>query len=427
MPDNEDLYEILQVHPLALPEVIQAAYRRLAQLYHPDANPALESTELMSRLNRAYEVLSDPEKRAAYDLERNLPAASPDAAPAQTEEPETRPVRRSRSQAPDYFTIGSTKAQVSRVQGAPDSTYSDDMHEGERWFYPTGSEGRGNIVVFDRRGRVEGWFSSGGLKVKLEPGPSSTTAHLFTIGSHKDDLARLQGTPDSIIVPSRYTRAEIQRQRQDARESRTLMREVAKTLGERYEPEPEVNDSFDYDADRETWHYPGGEVEFSVATGRVTGWWDDGGAFKVERKPEVLDRGWDGSDFFTLGSTMAEVRKAQGRPTSTIPLNNERWRYSDILEYVEFDCQSKRVRSWNNYYGNLKTKVLPGPFASQEPEFSLGSHRDHVVQLQGTPRSIKISQHFDDEVWEYSGGRVVFSSSTNRVIGWENREGLLRV
>ncbi len=36
MPETEDLYEIMQVHPSAHPEVIQAAYRRLAQLYGPD-------------------------------------------------------------------------------------------------------------------------------------------------------------------------------------------------------------------------------------------------------------------------------------------------------------------------------------------------------------------------------------------------------
>ena len=40
MPESEDLYEILQVHPSAHPEVIQAAYRRLALLYHPDHNPS---------------------------------------------------------------------------------------------------------------------------------------------------------------------------------------------------------------------------------------------------------------------------------------------------------------------------------------------------------------------------------------------------
>ena len=66
--ETEDLYEILQVHPAAHPGVIQAAYRRLTLLYHPDRNPSQEADEMMTRLNLAYETLSDPVRRAAYDL-----------------------------------------------------------------------------------------------------------------------------------------------------------------------------------------------------------------------------------------------------------------------------------------------------------------------------------------------------------------------
>ena len=67
MPETENLYEILQVHPSAHPDVIRAAYRRLSLLYHPDRNPSPEATEMMAAINYAYEVLGDPEKRAAYD------------------------------------------------------------------------------------------------------------------------------------------------------------------------------------------------------------------------------------------------------------------------------------------------------------------------------------------------------------------------
>ena len=70
MPESADLYEILQVHPSAYPEVIEAAYRRLAQIYHPDRNPAPDAEERMTEINRAYEVLRDPQKRAAYDRQR---------------------------------------------------------------------------------------------------------------------------------------------------------------------------------------------------------------------------------------------------------------------------------------------------------------------------------------------------------------------
>ena len=73
MASQQDHYEVLQVHPSAHPDVIQSAYRRLALLYHPDTNPAPEAVEMMARLNEAYEVLRDPERRAAYDRQRGIP------------------------------------------------------------------------------------------------------------------------------------------------------------------------------------------------------------------------------------------------------------------------------------------------------------------------------------------------------------------
>ena len=87
MPETEDLYEILQVHPAAQPEIIQAAYRKLAQLYHPDRNPSRDGTAKMTRINDAYEMLSDPKKRAAYDKSRKAQASS---AKTEAEEPERR-------------------------------------------------------------------------------------------------------------------------------------------------------------------------------------------------------------------------------------------------------------------------------------------------------------------------------------------------
>ena len=59
----EDYYEILQVHPLAEPDIIEAAYKRLVRKYHPDFNQDPKAQEQMKKINRAYGVLKDPEKR----------------------------------------------------------------------------------------------------------------------------------------------------------------------------------------------------------------------------------------------------------------------------------------------------------------------------------------------------------------------------
>ena len=66
-----DAYKTLQVDPEADPEVIQAAFRRLAQKWHPDVASEPEAVRRMTSINRAWEVLGDPARRAAYDRARS--------------------------------------------------------------------------------------------------------------------------------------------------------------------------------------------------------------------------------------------------------------------------------------------------------------------------------------------------------------------
>ncbi|MGQ9494224.1 MAG: tetratricopeptide repeat protein [Anaerolineae bacterium] len=67
-----DYYRVLQVDPDAEQEVIEAAYRRLAQKYHPDTSKAADAAERMKKINIAYETLRDPVKRAVYDQQRAM-------------------------------------------------------------------------------------------------------------------------------------------------------------------------------------------------------------------------------------------------------------------------------------------------------------------------------------------------------------------
>ena len=73
-----DHYSELGVTPQAEPEVIRAAYRVLAQRYHPDRQTcvSLAFDDKMVRLNRAYSVLSQADSRRAYDLSRSEPHAA---------------------------------------------------------------------------------------------------------------------------------------------------------------------------------------------------------------------------------------------------------------------------------------------------------------------------------------------------------------
>lgn len=62
-----DYYEILGVSRDADKEELKQAYRRLARKYHPDVNKEPGAEETFKEINRAYEVLSEPETRARYD------------------------------------------------------------------------------------------------------------------------------------------------------------------------------------------------------------------------------------------------------------------------------------------------------------------------------------------------------------------------
>ena len=65
---KRDYYEVLGVSKNATPEELKKAYRKLALQYHPDRNPGdKEAEEKFKEAAEAYDVLSNPDKKARYD------------------------------------------------------------------------------------------------------------------------------------------------------------------------------------------------------------------------------------------------------------------------------------------------------------------------------------------------------------------------
>lgn len=65
----EDLYKLLEIEENATQEMIKKSFRKLSLKYHPDRNPA--GSDKFKKISNAYEILSDPQKRTKYNLEKN--------------------------------------------------------------------------------------------------------------------------------------------------------------------------------------------------------------------------------------------------------------------------------------------------------------------------------------------------------------------
>jgi len=67
MADSKDFYSVLGVTKTATPDEIKKAYRKLALEFHPDRNKTKEAEGKFKEVTKAYEVLSDPQKKQTYD------------------------------------------------------------------------------------------------------------------------------------------------------------------------------------------------------------------------------------------------------------------------------------------------------------------------------------------------------------------------
>lgn len=70
-----DYYAILGIKSTATEEEIKKAYRKKALQYHPDKNSSSTAEDIFKEINKAYETLSDAEKRRTYDLQQQTPSA----------------------------------------------------------------------------------------------------------------------------------------------------------------------------------------------------------------------------------------------------------------------------------------------------------------------------------------------------------------
>ena len=117
----KDHYAALGVNRDASQEEIKRAFRKLARKYHPDVAAGAEAEARFKEINAAYDVLKDPEKRAAYDT----PEPQPDPRPGGARGPGGGRVRpggpsgSARSSSPSRVARYRNAASWSAGRGAP--------------------------------------------------------------------------------------------------------------------------------------------------------------------------------------------------------------------------------------------------------------------------------------------------------------------
>ena len=180
--------------------------------------------------------------------------------------------------------------------------------------------------------------------VKNPESPTNIARDYFTIGSSKDEVIAVQGTPT------------------------------------------EFSDL--------VWHYGYSKVYFQ--DGHVKSW--DilySNPLKVKMIPQKTNK--NPNDYSTVGSSKDEVIAVQGTPTE---FNDLVWHYG----YSKVYFQDGHVKSWDILYSNpLKVKMIPQK-TNKNPNdyFTVGSSKDEVLAVQGTPTEL------NESIWNYGYSKVYF-------------------
>ena len=290
-----------------------------------------------------------------------------------------------------HFTLGSHQDDVIRLHGNPITAKIESNKES--WgFKESASWG---LVTIDRNTRkVIGWSNyEGVLKVKMKFGNNATEMTFVTVGSHQDDVVRIEGTPYRIEI----------------------------------------------DESEETWSYKGYNsyrswdsyniVKISRNDRKVVGWTNEGG-LKVRLDPgEHVTQ----SSHFTLGSHRDDVIRLQGTPQKVDKRTwGEVWTYSQGIRdsWVAIESRNDKVTSWYNSGGDIGTELRvllrPGNRTTHASYFTRGSHQDDVLRLQGTPSFVNYPSK-SEKKFGFASSTVTIDRRTDMVIRWDNASGNLKI
>lgn len=154
MADKRDYYDVLGVKRSASAEEIRSAYRKLARQYHPDVNKEEDAPKRFAEVQEAYDVLSDEEKRKAYDR------------------------------------FGHAGVGAAGGAGGPGGAQQGYGPGGARWTYTSGGQGAAGTHGFDDLGSIFEQMFSGAAGGGGAGSPFGAGARQRTRGPHAQPRPR---------------------------------------------------------------------------------------------------------------------------------------------------------------------------------------------------------------------------------------------
>lgn len=422
--DLDQFYETLGLSPGASQHDVKEAFRDLAEVWHPDRfahDPRLQqkAEEKLKEINEAYEHLRNfrPQKsgaRTSRPTQRKYSPRSQPQSPGQPGEPppespisseQTRKrthtwwilillvlivaclvyliLHSKRTSSPES---ASAKAGPSSTQAPPAHTPSPvpeqgAPHMGQREPHDVAKQAKERVdkVIDKYLSTTEPTpkspdtpqqktdpDESGRVGKKAQPvlpqqpiaNPTNrgSSGSFFTIGSTKDEVIVIQGTPDSF-----------------------------------------TGSSFRY-----------GTSDVHFKDGYVASWYNGYPRLRVRLLPTTMSS----TDYITGGSTKDEVLSVQGTPDS---FSKDRFRYGTSDVYFSYD----RVAGWYYGYPRLKVRLIPSAPPRATDYFTIGSTRDDVIHVQGTPDS------FSADRFRYGTSDVHFRDG--RIVNWYSGYPKLKV
>ncbi len=419
--DLRECYRILEVEPGATLDEVKRAYRELVKVWHPDRfthdlNLQRKAQEKLKQINHAYERICAVEPKGVPTSAggfSNSETTAHGETPSRPSQPTSTPAQESTRArglglaavvlavvalvSVVFSLFESSETRTTRDQSsysAPQPIYQNQPppRVDAQPARPSTLEAQvADPVVAASDNRTE---------TTVVPGKD-----YFTIGSTKDEVLAVQGTPFSRTFSDRiftfrygsqvFFKDERVTSWKNSRENPLKARpnlpdELLDTRNDPPQPAPASQQQVG-----QTPQLPLTSVSTSLVKTPSS---DASTGVSV-----TTTRG-----YFTVGSTKDEVLAVQGVPVYRLTTD----RFFTYPGGSQVFFENDRVTTWESSYANpLKAKLLPAANVESRGFFTVGSTKDEVLAVQGTPRS------FSDDLFDYKWGSLVYFEN-GRVPKW---------